>query len=232
MRPSSCQAQVVARTGCCREGVGNRDARAWKSRLLPSKSHLRSPQHCSSRGTTGDQCAPGANPSPNVSEDNLSPEPQIGSFQSGLNRTVLLNIRPSPFLPCSPIKVLIMTLCQSIESVARLPYLHPAPFYLPSPPLSVITGRSGGSGAAELVRAPPEGVDCLERLVRSQYLTPFSPSLHLLLLHKPQCESRGTLISDQEMYWSLSMSSHRGRGGARGALKAWQSWVCACARQP
>lgn len=129
-------------------------------------------------------------------------------------------------------KVLIMTLCQSIESVARLPYLHPAPFYLPSPPLSVVTGRSGGSGAAELVRAPPEGVDCLERLVRSQYLTPFSPSLHLLLLHKPQRESRGTLISDQEMYWSLSMSSHRGRGGARGALKAWQSWVCACAREP
>lgn len=174
MRPSSCQAQVVARTGCCREGVGNRDARARKSRLLPSKSHLRSPQHCSSRGTTGDQCASGAYPSPNVSEDNLSPEPQIGSFQSGLNRIVLLNIHPPPFPPRSPIKkVLIMTLCQSIESVARLPYLHPAPFFLPSPPsLSVVTGRSGGSGAAELVRAPPEGVDCLGKAGQESVLNP------------------------------------------------------------
>lgn len=51
VRPGSRQAQVVARTGWCGEGVGSEDARTWKSRLLSSKSHLKYPQHCSFRGT-------------------------------------------------------------------------------------------------------------------------------------------------------------------------------------
>lgn len=62
MRPGSRQAQVVARTGWCGEGVGSEDARTWKSRLLSSKSHLKYPQHCSFRGPAESGCASGARP--------------------------------------------------------------------------------------------------------------------------------------------------------------------------
>lgn len=197
MRPSSCQAQVVALTGCCQEGVGNRDVREWKSRLLPSKSHLRSPQHCSSSDTTGDLCASGARPpkmclrtffllSPNFS---VSPE-CIELDSSAAHPSTSLATR----FPI--IKGLIMALYQSMQpSVSRLLF-STMPF-----PLHLLLFLSLPAGLGDPVWwrwcRSPGGCRRFEKgWSGSQYLTSFSPSFHLLLLHRRRCESRGTLISD------------------------------------
>lgn len=156
MRPSSCQAQVVARTGCCQEGVGNRDAREWKSCLLPSKSHLRSPQHCSSSDTTGDLCASGARPpkmclrmffllSPNFS---VSPECIELDSSAAHPSTSLATPFPNNKRANNGTLSVYATFC------LQAPLFHHAFPPPSSPPISVFTGRSGGSSTVEVVPEP------------------------------------------------------------------------------
>jgi hypothetical protein len=149
----------VARTGYYREGVGNRDARAWKSRLLPSKSLLRSPQHCSSRGTTGDLCAFGGCPPQMCSRTIFLPSPNFRVAPEWIE--LGSGAIPSPLSPpCPPIrKVLIMTLGQSMElSVSRLLFSLPAFFFLL---LLLLLSLSSLAGLGDLVRwswcGPPCG---------------------------------------------------------------------------
>lgn len=156
MRPGSRQAQVVARTGWCGEGVGSEDARTWKSRLLSSKSHLNYPQHCSCRGTTGSECASGARPPKRRLWRIFLLFPYLGSLQSvlGLGSSAA---RPSTCAPTpSPTSKSAGTGGQSVE----LPDSWLSA--LPLPPPSVVTGGSGGPGAAGLERAPLRAdVECL-----------------------------------------------------------------------
>lgn len=149
MRPGSRQAQVVARTGWCGEGVGSEDARTWKSRLLSSKSHLNYPQHCSCRGTTGSECASGARPPKRRLWRIFLLFPYLGSLQSvlGLGSSAA---RPSTCAPTpSPIaKVLVLV-------VSRWSSRTPG-----SPPCLLLLPLSSQAGLGDLVRRGWSGRPC------------------------------------------------------------------------